>query len=123
MRRPRKEAIVMTADMVMTALAGLLLVALVGIPIVVWLMVAAAAVHRAAMRVHDAYADAHENRRRHVDSQAVVATAAAVLADVADPVRPPQRHVAGRWTQSTPLDDQSADVIAAMVAGAHPRPR
>jgi hypothetical protein len=113
----------MTADMVMKALAGLLLVALVGIPIVVWLMVVVAMVRRGAMRVHDAFADAHENRRRHVESQAAVATAVAVLAEVPDPVLPPHPHVAGRWTQTTPLDDQSAEVIAAMVAGAHPRPR
>jgi hypothetical protein len=122
MRRPRKEAIVMTADMVMKALAGLLLVALVGIPIVVWLMVLVAAARRAAMRVRDASAEAHDNRRRHVESQAAVATAAAILADVPNPVLPPHRHVAGRWTQDTPLDDQSAEVIAAMVAGAHQRP-
>jgi hypothetical protein len=123
MRRPWKEAIVMTADMVMKALAGLLLVALVGIPIVVWLMVLVAGVRRAAVRIHDSYADARQSRRRHVESRAAVVTAAAVLADVPDQVSPAPWHAAGRWTQSTPLDDQSAEVIAAMVAGAHPRPR
>jgi hypothetical protein len=122
MRRPRKEAIVMTADMVMKALAGLLLVALVGIPIVVWLLMLVAAVRRAGARVHDAYADARESRRRHVQSQVAVATAASVLAEVPDPLLPPRVSVAGRWTQTTPLDDQPADVIAAMVAGAHQRP-
>ncbi len=112
----------MTADMVMKALAGLLLVALVGIPIVVWLLMLVAAVRRAGARVHDTYADARENRRRHAQAQAAVATASSVLADLPDPVLPPHGHVAGRWTQTTPLDDQPADVIAAMVAGAHQRP-
>ena len=118
----------MTADMVMKALAGLLLVALVGLPIVVWILVALAAVRRAASRIHDSYADAHENRRRHVESRTVVATAATVLADVPDAVTPDPvaaaapRHAPGRWTQPGPLDDQPADVIAAMVAGAHQRP-
>jgi hypothetical protein len=123
MRRPRKEAIVMTADMVMTFLAGLLLVALVGIPIVVWLLVLVAGVRRAAARIHDSYADARQTRRRHLESRAAVVAAAEILADVPDPVSPAPRHAAGRWTQTTPLDDQSAEVIAAMVAGAHPRPR
>ena len=113
----------MTADMLMKALAGLLLVALVGIPVVVWLLVVVAAVRRGASRLHDGYADARENRRRRTESQAAVATAAAVLADVPDAVAvTPPVHV-GRWTRATPLDDESPEVIAAMVAGAHPRPR
>ena len=113
----------MTADMLMKALAGLLLVTLVGIPLVVWLMVVVAAVRRAAARFHEGYVDFRENRRRHVESQAAVATAAAVLADVPDPVAVTAPAVVGRWTHATPLDDESPEVIAAMVAGAHPRPR
>jgi hypothetical protein len=112
----------MTADMVMKTLAGLLLVALVGIPLVVWLLVIVAGIRRAAARVHDSYADAHEDRRRRAESHAAVVAAAAVLADLPDPVRAAPRHVAGRWAHATPLDDQPADVIAATVAGAHQRP-
>ncbi len=112
----------MTADTVMKALAGLLLVTLVGIPIVVWLMVIVAGVRRVVGHVRGSYADAR-GRRRRTESQAAVATAADVLADVPDPVLPSLRRTAGRWTQTTPLDDQPAEVIAAMVAGTHPRPR
>jgi len=112
----------MTADTLMKALAGLLLLMLVGIPVAVWLLVLVAAVRRGASGLRDSYADARENRRRHVESQTAVATASAVLADVPDPV-PVAAHPAGRWTHATPLDDESAEVIAAMVAGAHPRPR
>ena len=112
----------MTADMLMKALAGLLLVTLVGIPVVVWLLVLVTALRRAAARLHEGYAEARENRRRDTESQAVVATAAAVLADVPDPVVT-KPSVVGRWTHATPLDDESPEVIAAMVAGAHPRPR
>ena len=113
----------MTADMLMKALAGLLLVTLVGIPVVVWLLVVVAAVRRAAAHLREGYAAARENRRRHAESQAAVATAAAVLAEVPDPVAVPAPAAVGRWTGATPLDDESAEVIAAMVAGAHPRPR
>jgi hypothetical protein len=112
----------MTADMVMKALAGLLLVTLVGIPTVVWTLVVVAGVRRAAAHVRDAYTDAREDRRRQTESRAAVATAAAVLADLPDPNHPARRHVTGRWTQAAPLDDQPAEVIAAIVAGARPRP-
>jgi hypothetical protein len=113
----------MTADTLMKALAGLLLVTLVGIPVVVWLLVVVEALRRAAARIHERYADARENRRRHAESQAAVATAAAVLAEVPDPIGVVAPAAVGRWTRATPLDDESAEVIAAMVAGAHPRPR
>ena len=113
----------MTADMVMKALAGLLLVALVGIPLVVWLLVVVAGLRRAAAHVRDSYTDAREDRRRRVESRAVVVTAAGLLADVPDVVAPDVTHQAvGRWTNATPLDDQPADVIAAMVAGTQHRP-
>jgi hypothetical protein len=113
----------MTADMMMKALAGLLLVGLVGIPLVVWTLAVVAGLRRAAARVRDSYADAREDRRRRVESRAAVATAAEVLADLPDVVASGgPRHAAGRWTEITPLDDQPADVIAAMVAGAHQRP-
>ena len=113
----------MTADMLMKALAGLLLVTLVGIPVVVWLLLMVAGLRRAAAGLHDRYADARENRRRRTESQAAVAAAAAVLADVPDPVAVVAPAVAGRWTGSTPLDDEPPEVIAALVAGSHPRPR
>jgi hypothetical protein len=112
----------MTADTFMKALAGLLLVLLVGIPVVVWVLVLGAAVRRGAVSLRDSYAEARESRRRHVESQSAVATASTVLAALPDPV-PPAAHPAGRWNHATPLDDESAEVIAAMVAGAHPRPR
>jgi hypothetical protein len=108
--------------MFMKALAGLLLVTLVGIPVVVWLLVVVAGVRRAAARLHEGYAAAREGRRRHAESQAAVATAAAILADVPDPVAVTAPAPVGRWTHATPLDDESPEVIAAMVAGAHPRP-
>jgi hypothetical protein len=112
----------MTADTLMKALAGLLLMMLVGIPVAVWVLVLVAAARRGVASARDSYADARENRRRHVASQTAVTTASAFLADVPDPV-PATAHPAGRWTRATPLDDESAEVIAAMVAGAHPRPR
>jgi len=111
-----------TADTLMKALAGLLLVMLVGILVVVWVLVLVAAVRRGVASARDSYADAREGRRRHVESQTAVATASAVLAEVPDPV-PVVAHPAGRWRNATPLDDESAEVIAAMVAGARPRPR
>ena len=113
----------MTADMLMKALAGLLLVTLVGIPVLVWLLLMVAAVRRAAERLHDGYVVARENRRRHAESHAAVTAAAAVLADLPDPGGPAVARPTGRWTHATPLDDESPEVIAAMVAGAHPRPR
>ena len=107
--------------------AGLLLVTLVGIPMLVWVLVMIAAARHGVTHLHEAYAEKREDRRRHAESRAAVVTAAAVLADVPDPVTEGLPLAApsstGRWGGTSPLDDESPEVIAAVVAGAHPRRR
>jgi hypothetical protein len=115
------EAIEMTfLEMVMKFLSVGLLVALVGIPLVLWAILVVALVRRVVRDIHERLLDRAYDRRRRTAAHAVVVTASAVLAEVPDTVvatapqvEPAPRHAHAR-VAAVPLDEQPAEVIAAV---------